>query len=340
MKGKQLALFLFIFFQLPLLGAQILPKVDVHIDVRRAQKLLNGSLSQALNNISSSKLDANTKSLAKEALLSNQVSELQQAGIISQAPRILLPAGQASQGQYPWMVSLQYYANGRWNHYCGGTLIAKRKVLTAAHCAEALPIPEAQSNLRISVGSISPNDPPAIYRFPVKSDVHPGFRVDEPIVYANGQSDHGMVNDFAVLTLDQDVPLPAVALIAGNDKNSVISSHAIGLAMGWGVTKEDSTEPSSTLLYTNLPLVPDNVCSQEYKPIDASTMCAGNKAGGTDVCTGDSGGPLLIDNGSGQLLEIALVSTGVGCGRAGFYGVYAWLGAADAWLNLELAASP
>ncbi|NWZ12659.1 CEL2A elastase, partial [Agelaius phoeniceus] len=35
---------------------------------------------------------------------------------------------------WPWQVSLQYNANGKWSHTCGGTLIATNWVMTAAHC--------------------------------------------------------------------------------------------------------------------------------------------------------------------------------------------------------------
>ena len=36
--------------------------------------------------------------------------------------------------KYPWLVRMEGYYSGRWASMCGGTLVASKYVITAAHC--------------------------------------------------------------------------------------------------------------------------------------------------------------------------------------------------------------
>lgn len=62
-------------------------------------------------------------------------------------------------------------------------------------------------------------------------------------------------------------------------------------------------------------------------------LCAGK--GKQDSCQGDSGGPLLVPNGDKHEI-VGIVSWGVGCGRAGYPGVYTRVTKYLPWLRANL----
>merc|ERR1711872_1025817 len=59
----------------------------------------------------------------------------------------------AQRGSLPWQVSIQ-----SWGHFCGGTIIGKRWILTAAHCftkgSRGVKIVAGEHNLRYSGGPL------------------------------------------------------------------------------------------------------------------------------------------------------------------------------------------
>ena len=74
----------------------------------------------------------------------------------------------------------------------------------------------------------------------------------------------------------------------------------------------------------------DRTCAAAYqvtgvKLVAGESVCAGRR--GVDTCQGDSGGPMVRRDGSGAWVQVGIVSWGLGCGRAGYPGVYTQISA-------------
>jgi trypsin len=200
--------------------------------------------------------------------------------------------------EYPWVVALTDSAGGQ---YCGGSLVAPKKVLTAAHCVSsttprAIRVVAGRTDLRRNDGSVVGVD---------SMWVHPRFR----------SATRGY--DVAVLTLAEAVPYQPIPL-ASPAHTRLYDPGTQATVFGWGRVEERG--PGSPMLRgAVVPELSDAECADAYSRYDPRLMmCAGYPDGGVDTCQGDSGGPLVVD---GRL--VGVTSWGVGCARPGLPGVYA-----------------
>lgn len=200
----------------------------------------------------------------------------------------------ASTRDHPWMVHTTY--NGK--SYCGGSLVAPTKVLTARHCFEKS-TPTLHTAM-LGRDNLKTND---------------GREVRVSAVWNHPDQDA----DIAVLTLAEQLDQPLIPMATSADE-ALYREGVTATTLGWGDTAEQSGQGSDDLLKVEVPVVGEASCGEsypsEYKK-DAE-VCAGLKEGGRDSCQGDSGGPLVA---GGKL--IGVVSWGEGCARPGKPGVYA-----------------
>lgn len=184
--------------------------------------------------------------------------------------------------------------------FCGGTLAAPDKVVTAAHCVQGA-APEDQQV--VSGRTVMSSDEGTVSKV-TNVWVHPE--------YGNDGSNY----DVAVLTLEAPVEQAPAELAPPDDPAYEPGTEATTL--GWGNTSEGG-EQSDHLMKVGVPITTDEYCSgaygEEYKA--AGMVCAGLEEGGKDSCQGDSGGPLVVEN-----KLIGVVSWGEGCARPGKPGVY------------------
>ena len=73
--------------------------------------------------------------------------------------------------------------------------------------------------------------------------------------------------------------------------------------------------------------------------IHESQICAGFAQGGVDSCSGDSGGPLFVEQ-DGQRTLVGVVSFGDGCARPDAYGIYTNVSFFRSWIEQYVELEP
>ncbi|XDV13475.1 hypothetical protein PO909_001870 [Leuciscus waleckii] len=255
-------------------------------------------------------------------ILLNIAGSLCQLDVCGQAPQNnKIVGGQAAvAGSWPWQVSIQSASFG--GHFCGGSLINKDWVLSAAHCFQS----SSLGTIWIYLGRRSQSGSNPYEQSRTASQVinHPN--------YNNPSND----NDIALLQLSSSVTfsdyIQPVCLAAAG---SVFAAGTESWVTGWGALQAGSTQIPDILQEVMIPIVSNSDCDNAYRGgITSNMICAGLlNQGGKDSCQGDSGGPLVSKNGS-RWIQSGIVSFGEGCADPRYPGVYARVSQYQDWINL------
>ncbi len=232
-------------------------------------------------------------------------------------------------GKWPWQVALIDNLQGTLynGQFCGGSLISRDFVLTAAHCVTS----KKADDIDVLLGQNS--------IFGGLAPTGQQIRVAEIIVYPNYQLAAPYDSDLALLRLAQpavltDTVQPIRVAIPGF--STLFAAGITATVTGWGNISASSTDYPFDLYEVEVPIYNQSTCVANYASIKGTItenmLCAGLPQGGKDSCQGDSGGPLVVRNGN-TWLQAGVVSWGSGCAQPNLPGVYTRLANFASWVN-------
>ena len=233
----------------------------------------------------------------------------------------------ASEGQWPWQV---HFRRSDGYGFCGGAVLNKNWVISAAHCFENF----IAAEIFVAIGFHERDNHISSYSAQYGRQLIQAKRIIDHENYDTRTK----VNDITLVELSRSIVYPITQqtiddgsnyrrtlvrpiCLPGETSNNKFESSLVGkaIASGWGRTSEGG-ERSDSLLFVDLNRIPagTSTCRAWGNLDPQKQICAdGDPGDSKDTCQGDSGGPLvgLSSQYGEQYALLGLTSYGAGCGE-------------------------
>jgi len=220
---------------------------------------------------------------------------------------------------YPHQVSVQT----EYGHRCGGSIVHRAWVLTAAHCVDDEP---PDSSIVAGVTRLSASYGGDGERREVdRIELHPEYDAEAA----------PPAHDLALLHLSVPLDREPIPLVTPADADDGwTASGVVATVSGWGA-RASRGATSDALRAADLAIVANAKAAGVYGTwIHTDQMAAGPLVGGEQsACEGDSGGPLVVWSEDGEPRLAGVVSWGAKCGGAAVPGIYARVSAGYDWIR-------
>jgi len=191
--------------------------------------------------------------------------------------------------EFPWQVAVYYKKNGGGTSFCGGSIVSKNYVITAAHCVG--------SNGEVSVG-VGIHDRGQTQKI-----------VKAKFVKMHEQYDPSTIDyDIAVITVEEpfDFSDPKVGPVCLPSKDAEHDGKPVTIS-GWGLRNDGSGLP--TILQTvDVKVITEAKCKEFGGSFIKERMICTLGDGTESTCSGDSGGPLVYKTSSDSYELVGVVS--------------------------------
>ncbi|XP_071568271.1 trypsin epsilon-like [Temnothorax nylanderi] len=218
----------------------------------------------------------------------------------------------AKPGEVPYQVSLQRIKTGK--HRCGGVIIGRYYILTAAHCVDGVDV----STISANVGLIYLEEQCAVHL------------IESSYIHEDYNPDDSWINDIALLKLQSPIKYSPLVSPVPLTLNQNIPVGTEVVASGFGDLSYRGKE-NKRLHVVDIKIADQDYCrnvwTNKSKKIYDTQICANDPTIEKGSCQGDSGGPLTLNN---EL--IGFYSWGFKCGDKIYPGVYTRVSSYIQWI--------